>query len=86
MTRATADVTAKVFAPPKDQEDYKMTYDMSTGTFEIHREISDPVDFEYGISPRTAVLIFLLVLLTVMAAALWASMQMIRQKPDALLR
>lgn len=86
VTRAVADVTAKVFAPPKDQEDYKMTYDLPTATFEIHREISEPVDFEYGISPKTAALIFLLVLLTVMAAALWASMQMIRQKPGALLR
>lgn len=86
VTRAVADVTAQVFSPPSGQEDYKMTYDMSTGTFEIHREISEPVDFEYGITGKTAGLVFFVLLFTVIAAALRCSVQMIGQKPDALLR
>lgn len=86
VTYVVADITAEVFAPPKEQEGYKMVNDMSTGTFEIHREISEPIDFEYGISTGTVVFIFLILLLTVIVSVLRASARMVCQKPTALLR
>ncbi len=86
VTRAVSDVTAQVFRPAKGQEDYKLTYDMSTGTFEINREVSEPIHFEYGITGKTVGWIFFALLLTALLAAFRSTVQITRQKPDALLR
>lgn len=85
VTRTVADVTANIFSPSGEKEDYKMTYDMSTGTFEVHREISEPVDFSYGITWMTVGWIFFIMLVVVMLAALRSAAQIVSQKPKDIL-
>ncbi len=86
-THVAAGATAEFFSPNKGEEDYKMVYDMPTSTFEIHREISEPVDFEYGITGKTVCLIFFIMLLIVITSALYAFMRIVSRKPkDILLR
>ena len=70
----------------RKEEDYTAVFDMSTNTFEIHKDVPGPIALQHASVWENAVISLSVMFLAVIGAALYVSAKIIVQKPTEILR
>lgn len=86
VTEKTKDAVETWFSSSEEEENYTAVFDMSTNTFEIHKDVSGPIALQHASVWENAVISLSVMFLAVIGAALYVSAKIIVQKPTEILR
>lgn len=86
VTEKTKDAVETWFSSSEKEEDYTAVFDMSTNTFEIHKDVPGPIALQHASVWENAVISLSVMFLAVIGAALYVSAKIIVQKPTEILR
>lgn len=85
VTAGAKHMVEEWFSAPAPQEEYSASFEMSRGTFEIHKAASGPVVLQQAAGRRAVAGLFCVMLPAVMGAALYSAAKIVNQKPKEIL-